>query len=165
MPRIGWEKANNRSNGLVIYTQGESIDNKSLFKVWRPSLNYTEPQLKTVENYYYWEEPRLRCKEFITKNFIQFEEKIHATVKVQQNYLDALLRDEISKKTQKSIIKRMAYIEYQADEYYKELVKFYITKGQKANPDNFWVEDLDSIDKQGLSYRKFITRSTAWYTK
>jgi len=33
MPRIGWEKANNRSNGLVIYTQGESIDNKSLFKV------------------------------------------------------------------------------------------------------------------------------------
>lgn len=33
MPRIGWEKANNRSNGLVIYTQGESIENKSLFKV------------------------------------------------------------------------------------------------------------------------------------
>jgi hypothetical protein len=72
--------------------------------------------------------------------------------------LDALLRDEVSKKTQKSIIKRMAYIEYQADEYYKELVKFYITKGQKANPDNFWVEDLDqdSIDKQGLSYQKLL---------
>lgn len=70
--------------------------------------------------------------------------------------MDALLRDEISKKTQKSIIKRMAYIEYQADEYYKELVKFYITKGQKANPDNFWVEDLDSIDKQGLSYQKLL---------
>jgi len=74
--------------------------------------------------------------------------------------LDALLRDdvEISKKTQKSIIKRIAYIEYQADEYYKELVKFYITKGQKANPDNFWVEDLDqdSIDKQGLSYQKLL---------
>jgi hypothetical protein len=72
--------------------------------------------------------------------------------------LDALLRDEISKKTQKSIIKSMAYIEYQADEYYKELVKFYITKGQKANPDNFWVEDLDqdSIDKQGLSYQKLL---------
>ena len=52
----------------------------------------------------------------------------------------------------------MAYIEYQADEYYKELVKFYITKGQKANPDNFWVEDLDqdSIDKQGLSYQKLL---------
>lgn len=72
--------------------------------------------------------------------------------------MDALLRDEVSKKTQKSIIKRMAYIEYQADEYYKELVKFYITKGQKANPDNFWVEDLDqdSIDKQGLSYQKLL---------
>jgi len=73
------------------------------------------------------------------KILIQFKEKINATVKVQQNYLDALLRDdvEISKKTQKSIIKRIAYIEYQADEYYKELVKFYITKGQKANPENF----------------------------
>jgi hypothetical protein len=33
MPRIGVEKANNRTNGLIIFTQAESIDNKSLFRV------------------------------------------------------------------------------------------------------------------------------------
>jgi hypothetical protein len=33
LPQVGVEKANNRTNGLVIFTQAESIDNKSLFRV------------------------------------------------------------------------------------------------------------------------------------
>jgi hypothetical protein len=159
MPRIGWEKANNRSNGLVIYTQGESIENKSLFKVWRPTLNYTEPELKTVENYYYWEEPRLRCKEFITKDFIKLKEKINAAVKVQQNYLDRLLRDDVklSKEMQKSFMERLAHIEHIVDRYYQELVKFYILKGVKANP-NFTVNYDDDKGRLGYENLKILAR-------
>jgi hypothetical protein len=33
LPQVGVEKANNRTNGLVIFTQAESIDNKSLCRV------------------------------------------------------------------------------------------------------------------------------------
>jgi hypothetical protein len=69
--------------------------------------------------------------------------------------LDALLRYdvEIPKKTRKSIIKMIAYNEYQADKYYKELVEFYITKGQKANPDNFMVVNLFQDAKHEFSYQ------------
>jgi hypothetical protein len=71
--------------------------------------------------------------------------------------LDRLLRDDLklSKKTQKSFIERLAHIEYIVDQYYQEVVKFYIIKGLKANPDNFSVnyEDISkSGDKRGLSY-------------
>jgi hypothetical protein len=33
LPRMGVEKADNRTNGLIIFTQAESINNKSLFRV------------------------------------------------------------------------------------------------------------------------------------
>lgn len=33
LPWIGVEKANNRNNGLIIFTQAETINNTSLFKV------------------------------------------------------------------------------------------------------------------------------------
>ena len=73
-------------------------------------------------------------------------------------------RDDVklSKKTLKSIIEKLAYIEYKADEYYKELVKFYITKGQKANPYNFGMNDQDSRalrSKQELSYQNLLLQA------
>lgn len=41
-----------RWNGLVIYTQAESVGTEGLFKVWRPSIYYTEPQQMKVKDYY-----------------------------------------------------------------------------------------------------------------
>lgn len=43
---IAIPKEPNRHNGLIIFTQAESINDQGLFKVWRPSINFTEPKEK-----------------------------------------------------------------------------------------------------------------------
>lgn len=162
MPSKGVEKANNRTNGLVIFTQAESIDKKSLFRVWRPSVNFTEPELKTVNNYYEVKsKDMVRLRQFETDNSILLAKGINETVKVQQHYLDTMdkFSEKITKAKKKSLMNFLAMNEYAVDKDYKELVEFYITKGQKANPDDFRVYNQGRRDKRTLEYKDSLLRA------
>ena len=78
--------------------------------------------------------------------------------------MDRLLRDdvELSKKIQKSYMEKLAHTEYIVDQYYQELVRFYIVKGVKANPENFTVNYEDNSITRGrrsLGYENLKIRA------
>jgi hypothetical protein len=71
----------NRPQGLIVLTQAESLNTTGLFRHWRPSLDYNEPdflsRVTNIEEYYKLNESTNRIKKFNHQNIIN-KLKIHA---------------------------------------------------------------------------------------
>ena len=52
-----------------------------------------------------------------------------------------------------------ANAEYTLDNLHRNLVEFYLTKGQKANPSDFTVKELNRPDKARLSYNDLLDKA------
>ena len=121
-------------------------------------MNFTEPELKTVNSYYKVKsQDMLRVRQFDCS--IKHAERIKEKVEVQDGALDILDANNILIQKKSKPALRLAYNEYMADKHYKKLVEFYITKGKKDNPYNFLVLDLDRTDKHTLKFQDLLSKA------
>lgn len=117
----------NRHNGLIIFTQAESINDQGLFKVWRPSINFTEPKKKIrVQDYFLIDEENInRPQDFSTCLDTIKDLKVSA-LEHTRDYSKFI---SPQKQLTKVGARGMAHSEFKADKKFKELVQFYISKG------------------------------------
>jgi hypothetical protein len=73
-------------------------------------------------------------------------------VKVHNNYLNKHESGEKLVHKSKVLAEGVTKVEYMVDKNYRQLVEFYITKGQEANPNDFKVLKQDRTDKHTLKY-------------
>jgi hypothetical protein len=86
---------------------------------------------------------------------------IREMVKVHNNYLNKHESGEKLVHQSKSLAESVTKLEYMVDKNYRQLVEFYITKGQEANPKDFKVLKQDRTDKHTLKYYDLLERG--WY--
>nr|QID41915.1 LV-uORF [Fusarium cerealis] len=160
LPQIGIDKVENRINGLIIFTQAESIDNTSLFRVWRPSSYYMEPELKTVKNYYQEKsQNNLRIREFDTTDSIKFSKDLKKVVGVQGEAIKIANNENFVIHEDRLAARKLAFFENTLDNEYRKLVEFYLTKGQKANPKDFMIWEEDGSDKSRLKFKDLMYKA------
>jgi hypothetical protein len=82
-------------------------------------------------------------------------------VKVHNNYLNKHESGEKLVHKSKVLAEGVTKVEYMVDKNYRQLVEFYITKGQEANPNDFKVLKQDRTDKHTLKYYDLLERG--WY--
>lgn len=103
----------NSKSGYMIFTQGEKINDSGLFRVWRPSMRFTEPELikdnVRVKDYFKLHDSNItrleefrfekeinRIKKFGSKNVIQTSEDNQDQIKIKEVLLNEVKADRIN---------------------------------------------------------------------
>lgn len=123
-------------------------------------MHYNEPAAaKTVNNYYKEKSKNnFRIREFNTTDSIKLSKDIETFVGVQMEANETIKRDNLSLHLGSGAV-RYANVEYKLDNLHRNLVEFYLTKGQKANPSDFTVKELNRPDKARLSYNDLLDKA------
>lgn len=117
------------SNGYMIFTQAEPLfGSNSLLKVWRPSIQYTQPeslkQNTRVGDYYGLETSSMvRLEEFHNDGVIQTIRKMAA-----KNCISALDSNKV-----KPLLKHGITNELIADRLFRKMIKLFIDRGAELN--------------------------------
>lgn len=125
---IAIPKEPNRHNGLIIFTQAESINDQGLFKVWRPSINFTEPKEKKlrVQDYFLIDEENINRPEDFSTCLDTIKDLKVSALEHTRDYSRFI---SPQKPLDKWGARGIAHSEFDADKKFKELVQFYISKG------------------------------------
>jgi hypothetical protein len=124
-------------NGYMIFTQAEPLfGSKSLLKVWRPSIQYTQPeslkQNTTVRDYYRLKESNMiRLQEFNNGGVIQTIQQMAA-----KNCIS-----ELDTNNAKDELKQVVTNELVADRLSRKMIKLFIDRGKELNLEGKYIID------------------------
>lgn len=132
-----------RQNGLIIFTQADSLRIPGLYKVWRPSLYFTIPKLDhpKVKDYFHLDEDEVafRHKGFNYQGWINEVKNLARENLMDDDDDDEEEEEEEEKKTD---FRSIAFNEYKGDRSLKYLVRKYFTRGVKLG-DRFILYELE----------------------
>lgn len=133
------------SNGYMIFTQAESLGTNGLFRVWRPSIQYMEPecfkQNTTVGDYYkISEDSMVRLKEF---NYNKYRNSVKVIKEMAGK--NAIASFKVNNQNN---IKRGVMNELWADRMFRVILNLFLIKGtETVNGNEYKMYDEGWKDK------------------